>query len=173
METATHIQWVEEVHERERIVKIVTDVLLQKIRFNTLCKISRGSENSFIEIISHLIDATMYHLPVECEIDVTRAEQQSITSQNRKAQNNEGSRGDKPDLMIQSYHRQRWEELVYFESGKWNASDKKIHDDHNKLVQLCLDGYEEISKKCKKDILYENYMGLGVNIAGKCLVIHS
>ncbi|CAG8843187.1 22788_t:CDS:2, partial [Racocetra persica] len=38
--------------------------------------------------------------------------------------------------------------------------------------QLCLDGYEEISKKCKKDILYENYMGLGVNIASECLVIH-
>ncbi|CAG8837142.1 29908_t:CDS:2, partial [Gigaspora margarita] len=141
-ETATHNQWVEEVHERERIAKIVTDVLLQEIRFNAFRKISRG------------------------------AERQSIASKNRKAQNNEGSRGDKPDLMIRSYHRQRWEELVYFESGKWNASDKKIHDNHNKLVQLCLDGYEEISKKCKKDILYENYMGLGVNIAGECLVIH-
>ncbi|CAG8696649.1 21773_t:CDS:2, partial [Racocetra persica] len=166
-ETATHNQWVEEVHERERIAKIVTDVLLQEIRFNALRKISRGSENFFMEIISHLIDATIYNLPAECEIDVTRAEQQSIVSKNRKAQNNEGSRGDKPDLMIRSYHRQRWEELVYFESGKWNASDKKIQDDYNKLVQLCLDGYEEISKKCKKDILYKNYIGLGVNIAAK------
>ncbi|CAG8684805.1 14376_t:CDS:2, partial [Dentiscutata heterogama] len=76
METATHNQWVEEVHERERIAKIITDILLQEIRFNALRKISRGSENSFMEIISHLIDATMYHLPVECEIDVTRAERQ-------------------------------------------------------------------------------------------------
>ncbi|CAG8808106.1 8454_t:CDS:2, partial [Racocetra persica] len=40
-ETAKHNQWVEEAHERERIAKIVTDVLLQEIRFNALRKISR------------------------------------------------------------------------------------------------------------------------------------
>ncbi|CAG8813948.1 16793_t:CDS:2, partial [Racocetra persica] len=138
-EIAIYDQWIEKVHKREHIAKIITDVLLQEIRFNALRKIFRGSENSFIEIISYLIDTTMYHLPVECNIDVTKT-------------------------------KQRWEKLVYFESDKWNASDKKTPDDHNKLAHLCLDGYDEISKKYKKNILYKNYIEFGVNVAAKAKI---
>nr|CAG8610088.1 15868_t:CDS:2 [Entrophospora candida] len=171
-EAVTHSRWIEQEQDRERIARVITDVLLQEIRFNALRKISRGSENSLVEIIARLMDATMYRLPVECEIDVTRAEWQSKASKNRKVKQSIGSRGDKPDLMIRSYHRQKWEEIVYFESGKWKSNDNKILDDHNKLAQFCLDGYDEIEKKCITEVLYKNYMGFGVNVAGEYLVIH-
>ncbi|CAJ0746268.1 8432_t:CDS:2, partial [Entrophospora sp. SA101] len=141
-EAVTHSRWIEQEQDRERIARVITDVLLQEIRFNALRKISRG------------------------------AERQSKASKNRKVKQSIGSRGDKPDLMIRSYHRQKWEEIVYFESGKWKSNDNKILDDHNKLAQFCLDGYDEIEKKCITEVLYKNYMGFGVNVAGEYLVIH-
>ena len=60
----------------------------------------------------------MYRLPVDYEIEVTRAERQSIASKNRKVQQQKGSRGDKPDLMICVIFRSKWEEIVYVKSGK-------------------------------------------------------
>nr|CAG8625580.1 10670_t:CDS:2 [Entrophospora candida] len=115
---------------------------------------------------------TMYHLPVDFEIEVTRSERQSIASKNRKVMQKTGSRGDKPDIMIRAYLLQKWEELVFFESGKCDASEDKINNDHNKLVQLCLDGSKELVKKCAKEIFYKNYIGFSVNVAGKYLEIH-
>ena len=37
--------------------------------------------------------------------------------------------------MIHVIFRNKWEEIVYVESGKWNCDDEKIHNDHNKLVE--------------------------------------
>ena len=53
--------------------------------------------------------------------------------------------------MIHAWFRQRWNEIVYFESGRWDTNEDKILKDHEKLVQLCIDGYKEISKKCVKE----------------------
>ena len=114
----------------------------------------------------------MYRLPVEYEIEVTRAERQSMASKNRKVQQQKGSRGDKPDLMIRVIFRSKWEEIVYVESGKWNCDDEKIRNDHNKLVQLCIDGTDELFKICEKESLNRNYIGFGVNIAGEYIEIH-
>ena len=40
------------------------------------------------------------------------------------------------------------------------------------MVQFCLDGTKELVKKCIKETFYRNYIGFGVNIAGKYLEIH-
>ncbi|CAG8670746.1 8314_t:CDS:2 [Funneliformis mosseae] len=69
--------------------------------------------------------------------------------------------------MFRAYLRQKWKEIVFFESGKWNADEDKICHDHNKLVQLCLDGFKELVKKCTKETFYQNYIGFGINIAAK------
>ena len=168
----THDQWIEDDHIKERVASGITDILLQEIRLNALRRVSEGSENTLVEIIAHLIDMAMYHLPVDYEVEVTRAERQSKASKNRKVQQKSGSRGDKPDLMFRAYLRQKWEEIVFFESGKWNADEDKINHDHNKLVQLCLDGSKELVKKCMKETFYQNYIGFDINIAGKYLEIH-
>ena len=39
-------------------------------------------------------------------------------------------------------------------------------------MQLCLDGSKELVKKCTKETFYRNYIGFGINIAGKYLEIH-
>ena len=83
-ETVSHDQWVEEEHEKERVSRGITDVLLQEIKLNAFCKVSSGSENLLVEIIAQLMDTTMYRLPVDYEIEVTRAERQSIASKNCK-----------------------------------------------------------------------------------------
>ncbi|CAG8748008.1 10472_t:CDS:2, partial [Dentiscutata heterogama] len=75
-------------------------------------------------------------------------------------------------LMFRAYLRQKWEEIVFFESGKWDSDEDKIRHDHNKLVQFCLDGSKELVKKCTKEVFHQNYIGFGVNIAGKYLEIH-
>ncbi|CAG8668468.1 2731_t:CDS:2, partial [Paraglomus occultum] len=55
--------------------------------------------------------------------------------------------------------------IVFFESGKWDANEDKICYDHNKLVQLCLDGSKELVRRCSKETFYKSYIGFGVNIA--------
>ena len=102
----THDQWIEDDHIKERVASGITDILLQEIRLNTLRRVSEGSENTLVEIIARLIDMAMYHLPVDYEVEVTRAERQSKASKNRKVQQKSGSRGDKPDLMFRAYLRQ-------------------------------------------------------------------
>ncbi|CAG8573740.1 6307_t:CDS:2 [Dentiscutata heterogama] len=95
-------------YEKERIVRGIIDVLLQEIKLNALRKVSHGSENSLVEIIVRLIDTAMYRLPVGYEIEVTRAERQSIASKNWKVQQQKGSRGNKPDLMIRMLFHRKW-----------------------------------------------------------------
>ncbi|CAJ0825443.1 3861_t:CDS:2, partial [Entrophospora sp. SA101] len=139
-EIVTHDRWIEQEHDRAQIAKGITDVLLQEIKSDILRRVTKGSENSLVESIARLIDATIYRLPIGCEVEVTRGERQSLASKYRKAQQMEGSRGDKPDLMIRAFLRQKWDEIVYFESGKWKSTNQKIRDDHNKLVQFSIDG---------------------------------
>ena len=79
--------------KRERVVKEITNTLLQEIKLDALRKVSSGSENFLVEIIARLMDISMYRLPVEYEIEVTRAERQSIASKNRKVRQQKGSRG--------------------------------------------------------------------------------
>ena len=67
----THDQWIE---DEERVASGITDILLQEIRLNVLRRVSEGSENTLVEIIVRLIDMAMYHLPVDYEVEVTRAE---------------------------------------------------------------------------------------------------
>ena len=106
-ETVSHDQWVEEEHEKERVARGITDVLLQEIKLNAFRKVSSGSENSLVEIIARLMDTTMYRLPVDYEIEVTRAERQSIASKNCKVQQQKGSREDKSDLIIRVIFRSK------------------------------------------------------------------
>jgi len=74
--------------------------------------------------------------------------------------------------MIRAYLHQKWEEIIFFESGKWDADEDKIHHDHNKLAEFCLAGSKELVKRCTKEAFYKNYIGFGVNIAGKCIEVH-
>ncbi len=43
--------------------------------------------------------------------------------------------------MIRAYFQNKWDEVVYIKNSKWQASDQKIFDDHNKLARLTLDGF--------------------------------
>ncbi|CAG8810291.1 39893_t:CDS:2, partial [Gigaspora margarita] len=110
-ELVTHDQWLEQNHVRKLAVKGFKDVLLQEIKANILRRVDKGSENTLIGKllinIAHLIDAAMYSLPIGCEIELDDA------------------RGDRPDLMIWAFLRQKWNEVVYFESGRWSSTDKK------------------------------------------------
>lgn len=130
----TYNQWIEDDHIKERIAGGITDILLQKVKLNALQRVSGRSENTLVEIIARLIDMAMYHLPVDYKVDVTRAKHQSKASKNCKVQQKTGSREDKPDLMFCAYLRQKWEEIIFFESGKWDTDEDKICHDHNKLV---------------------------------------
>src|SRR5947207_10574467 len=72
-----HDQWIEDDNIKERIAGRITDILLQEIKLNGLQRVSGGSENTLVEIIARLIDMAMYHLPVDYEVKVTKAERQS------------------------------------------------------------------------------------------------
>ena len=43
--------------------------------------------------------------------------------------------------MIRAYLRNKWDEVAYIESSKWQTNDQKIFDDHNKLARLTLDEF--------------------------------
>ena len=88
----THDQWIEDNHIMERIAGGITDILLQEIKLNALQRVSGGSENTLVEIIACLIDMAMYHLPVDYEVEITRAERQSKASKNCKVQQKTGSK---------------------------------------------------------------------------------
>ncbi|CAG8553621.1 9538_t:CDS:2, partial [Funneliformis mosseae] len=63
-------------HIKECIASEITDIFLQEIKLNALQRVSGRSENMLVEIIARLIDIAMYHLPVDYEVEVTRAERQ-------------------------------------------------------------------------------------------------
>ncbi|RIB21551.1 hypothetical protein C2G38_2176286 [Gigaspora rosea] len=104
-EKVVHDRWIEENYGRERIARNVANVLLQEVKSNALHKVLRGSEGS-------------KRLPFEYDVVVTRGEWQSVASKDRKLQHNSNTRGDRPDLMIQAFLRQKWDEIAYVESGK-------------------------------------------------------
>ncbi|RIB20873.1 hypothetical protein C2G38_2302294 [Gigaspora rosea] len=167
-----HDRWVEQESAREVVMKDITNVLLQKIKSNVLSKVTYGLENTLVEAVAHLIEASLHRLPIEYKVEVTRNERQSVASKNYKILKNIGSRGDKPDLMIQAFVKNKQKEIVYIESGKLNCNETKRRDNHNKLVKLCLCGYEEIGKKAIKEQLHRRYIAFGINIAGDRLILH-
>ena len=114
----------------------------------------------------------MWGLPVVYNVEVTRGEHQSVASKDRKSQQSSRLKGNRPDLMIRAYFRNKWDEVTYIESSKWQTSDQKIFDDHNKLVRLTLDGFQYLLKKYVKDVLRDNFIGFGINIAGEYFVLH-
>src|SRR6266545_287678 len=99
-EKVTYNKWVEPNYEQERIARNMTNILLQEIMSNVLGKILKGSEGSLVEVVSRLMDAVMWGLPVEYDVEVTRGERQSVASKDRKSQQSSGLKGNKPDLMI-------------------------------------------------------------------------
>ena len=80
-------------------------------------------------------------MPIEYDVEVTRGERQSVVNKDHKSQQSSGSKGNRLDLMIRAYLRNKWDEVAYIESFKWQTSDQKIFDNHNKLVRLTLDGF--------------------------------
>ncbi|CAG8491393.1 4736_t:CDS:2 [Cetraspora pellucida] len=133
----THVHWVEQEYERERVARNITDDLLLKINRIFFRRVSDESENSLVEAIAHLIEASLCQLPLEYDVDVSRGEKQNIASKNQKY------------------------EVAYVENGKWD--DQKISDDHNKLAKLGSYGYKKIVKGRLKEV----YIAFGINIAGR------
>src|SRR6266540_2875892 len=150
----------------------MTNILLQEMMSNALRKILKGSESSLIEVVSRLINAVMWDLSIEYDVEVTRGERQSVASKDRKSQQSSRSKGNRLDLMIQAYLRNKWDEVTYIESSKWQVSDQKIFDDHNKLARLILDRFQYFLKKYVKDVLRDNFIGFGISIAGEYFVLH-
>ena len=68
-----HDQWIKDNHIKKRITSEIANILLQEIKLNALQRISERSENTLVEIITRLIDMTMYHLSVDYEVEVIRA----------------------------------------------------------------------------------------------------
>ncbi|CAJ0649512.1 4312_t:CDS:2 [Entrophospora sp. SA101] len=139
----------------------------EEIRSNVLRRVSDGSENSLVETIAHLIEVSLYQLPIEHDVEVIRGERQSIASKNQKVLEEISSRGDRPDLMIRASLKRKQNEIVYVESGKWVSTDQKIRDDHNKLAKLCSHGYNEIVKGKLRKV----YIAFGINIAGSKFIL--
>ncbi|RIB17146.1 hypothetical protein C2G38_2188132 [Gigaspora rosea] len=63
-EEVMHDRWVEQESAREVVMKDITDVLLQKIKSNVLSKVTYGSENTLVEAVAHLIEASLHRLPI-------------------------------------------------------------------------------------------------------------
>src|SRR6266540_132781 len=110
------------------------------------------------------MDAVMWGWPIVYDDEVTRDKRQSVASKDCKSQQSSGSKGNRPDLMIRAYLQNKWDEVAYIESFKWQTSDQKIFDDHNKLVRLTLDGFQYLLKKYAKDVLRDNFIGFGISI---------
>ncbi|CAG8843786.1 11045_t:CDS:2, partial [Racocetra persica] len=123
--TTRHKHWVEGENDRAQIATNITDILLQETKRN-IHKIFKSSENALVDVVKRLIEASIYQMPIDFDIEVTRNERQSDASKNEKIDN-----------------------------GKWLSTGTKTHHDHNKLARFCLDGYTDMSKKSKKDELYK------------------
>src|SRR6266498_3625927 len=91
-EKVTHNKWIELNYEREHITRNMTNILLQEMMSNALGKILKGSEGSLVEVVSRLIDAVMWGLPVVYDVEVTRGKCQSVASKDRKSQQSSGSK---------------------------------------------------------------------------------
>ncbi len=124
-EKVTHNKWVKPNYKQERIARIMTNILLQEMMSNAFRKILKGSEDFLIEVVSRLIDVIMWGLPIKYDIKVTRGKCQSVASKDRKLQQSSGSKRNRSDLMIQAYLRNKWDEVAYIESSKWQAKWSK------------------------------------------------
>ncbi|CAG8730413.1 10250_t:CDS:2 [Cetraspora pellucida] len=154
-EMTRHKNWVEGEINRAQIATNITDTLLQEIKRNVLHKISKASENALVDVVACLMEASIYQMPIDLDIEVTRNDRQSDASKKRKNQQVSGSRGNKPDLMIRAFFKKKWNEIAYIESGKWKSTDTKTHNDHKKLARFTTNGYTDMSKKTKKNKLYK------------------
>src|SRR6266542_632266 len=125
---------------------------------NALRKILKSSESFLVEVVSRLMDTVMWGLPVEYDVEVTRGKCQSVASKDRKSQQSSKSKGNRSDLMIRAYLQNKWNKIAYIKSSKWQTSDQKIFDDHNKLARLTLDGFQYLLKKYVKDVLRDNFI---------------
>ncbi|CAJ0642883.1 4554_t:CDS:2 [Entrophospora sp. SA101] len=112
----SHGRWVERGVDRVQVAVNITDILLQEIKRNVLRRVSGGSENVLVDAITRLMEASLYQVPIEFDIEVTRNECQSMASKKRKTKQVIGSRGNKPDLMVRVFFKRRWNELAYLEN---------------------------------------------------------
>ncbi|CAJ0893211.1 5819_t:CDS:2 [Entrophospora sp. SA101] len=157
--------------DRVQVAVNITDILLQEIKRNVLRRVSGGSENVLVDAITRLMEASLYQVPIEFDIEVTRNERQSMASKKRKTKQVIGSRGNKPDLMVRVFFKRRWNELAYLESGKWRSTEIKSHNDHNKLAHFCIDGYVDMSKKINKNELNKFCITFGINITDEHFIV--
>ncbi|CAG8776926.1 22816_t:CDS:1, partial [Gigaspora rosea] len=111
-EMLSHNRWVEREIDRMQVAKNLTDTLLHEIKRHALSKVSQGSENVFVDIMTRLIETSLDQMPVDLNIDITRNDRQSASSKNRKARQVVGSRGNKPDLMVRVYFKRRWNVII-------------------------------------------------------------
>ena len=139
---------------------------------NALRKILKGSEGFLVEVVSRLIDAVMWNLPVEYDVEVIRGKCQSVAGKDRKLQQSSKSKENRSNLMIRAYFQNKQDKVIYIESSKWQANDQKIFDDHNKLARLTLDGFQYLLKKYVKDILRNNFIGFNISIAGEYFILY-
>ncbi|CAJ0642879.1 4552_t:CDS:2 [Entrophospora sp. SA101] len=170
-EVLSHGRWVERGVDRVQVAVNITDILLQEIKRNVLRRVSGGSENVLVDAITRLMEASLYQVPIEFDIEVTRNERQSMASKKRKTKQVIGSRGNKPDLMVRVFFKRRWNELAYLESGKWRSTEIKSHNDHNKLAHFCIDGYVDMSKKINKNELNKFCITFGINITDEHFIV--
>ncbi|RHZ87415.1 hypothetical protein Glove_35g25 [Diversispora epigaea] len=170
-EVLSHGRWVERGVDRMQVAVNVTDILLQEIKRNVLRQVSGGSENALVDAITRLMEASLYQMPIEFNIEVTRNERQSMASKKRKTKQVIGSRGNKPDLMVRVFFKRSWNELAYLESGKWRSTEIKSHNDHNKLARFCVDGYVDMSKKINKNELNKFCITFGINITDEHFIV--
>ncbi|CAJ0763892.1 20423_t:CDS:2 [Entrophospora sp. SA101] len=130
----SHGRWVERGVDRVQVAVNITDILLQEIKRNVLRRVSGGSENVLVDAITRLMEASLYQVPIEFDIEVTRNECQSMASKKRKTKQVIGSRGNKPDLMVRVFFKRRWNELAYLENGYVDMSKKINKNELNKFV---------------------------------------
>ncbi|CAG8670533.1 6098_t:CDS:2, partial [Acaulospora colombiana] len=94
-EITRHKDWIEGERKRALIAIYIIETLRQETKRNTLREISKSSENALVDIIKRLVEATVYQMPVDIDIEVTRNDCQSAASKKRKVA---GSRVNKPRL---------------------------------------------------------------------------
>ncbi|CAJ0650417.1 3532_t:CDS:2 [Entrophospora sp. SA101] len=82
-ETTRHRHWVEGENDRAQIATNITDILLQETKRNVR-KIFKASENAFVDVVERLIEASIYQMPIDFDIEVTRNKRQSDASKKRK-----------------------------------------------------------------------------------------
>ena len=63
----------------------MTNILLQEMISNALRKILKGSESFLVEVVSRLMNAIMWGLSIEYDVEVIRGKRQSVTNKDHKS----------------------------------------------------------------------------------------